>query len=115
MPNSAPQTDLLRKILTQFKCNCEVIHALKLMLADYEKQPPQERYPYSANRDRAQLAYLPGYTLLFVDEKLIMFYCLATYTIYDISQLVGLQSSGHYLRRLKADTRAAKTMQFRRI
>lgn len=115
MPNTAPQTDLLRKILAQFKCNCEVIHALKLMLADYEKQPPQERYPYATNRDRAQLAYLPGYTLLLVDEKLIMFYCLATSTVYDISQLIGLQSSGHYLRRLKADTGAAKTMHFRRI
>ena len=115
MPNNAPQTGLLRKILNQFKCNCEVIHSLKLMLADYEKQPPQERYPYTTNRDRAQLAYLPGYTLLLADEKLIMFYCLSTSTIYDISQLIGLQSSGHYLRHLKADTGATKTMQFRRI
>ena len=115
MPNNAPQTDLLRKILTQFKRNCEVIHALKLMLADYEKQPPKERHPYPTNHARAQLAYLPGYTLLLIDEKLIMFYCLSTSTIYDISQLIGLQPSAHYLRRLKADTGAAKTMQFRRI
>lgn len=115
MPNKAPQTDLLKKILAQFKCNCEVIHELKLMLAAYENHPPKQQFPYTEGRDRAFLAYLPGYTLLIYDGKLMMFYSLSTSTVYDISQLLNIPNSGYYNRRLKADTGATKIKQYRRI
>ena len=115
MANKASEATHLRNILAQFKRNCEVICELKSMLAEYEKHQPKQWYPYTSTHDRVFLTYIPGYTLLVYDSKLIMFYSLTTSTVYDISNLIGAQPSGHYLRRLKADTKATKTMQFRRI
>lgn len=113
MPNNAPKTDLLGKILKQFKVNCEVVSQLNQLL-DREELARIKLYP-DVHSPQVELAYIPDYSLLINNGTLTMFYRHSTGTVYDISGLVGKVKSGYRVKRFKEETSAAQVMSFRRI
>lgn len=113
MPNNAPKTDLLGKILKQFKVNCEVVSQLNQLL-DHEELTNAKLYP-DVHRPQIELAYIPDYSLLIRNGTLIMFYRHSTKTVYDISELLGKAKSGYQVNRFKDETFATQALSYRRI